>query len=139
MCEELFDSTAMNNFLRLAIVDPNDSTRDSLKTVLLSMEMIWLEAECSRYEFFAHVVAQTNPDIVLVAIDDDPDKTPELVERINDQPSECAVLVVSSSTDGDLILRAMRAGAKEFLTQPVRIEDLLASTRKIIRKSGGIV
>ena len=36
------------------------------------------------------------------------------------------MLVVSSSNDGSLILQAMRAGAKEFLTQPVRIEDLLA-------------
>ena len=41
----------MSNVLRLAIVDPNDSTRDALKAMLLGMEMIWLEAECSRYEF----------------------------------------------------------------------------------------
>ena len=43
----------MSNVLRLAIVDPNDSQRESLKSMLLGMEMIWLEAECSRYEFFA--------------------------------------------------------------------------------------
>ena len=64
----------MSNVLRLAIVDPNDSARESLKRMLLGMEMIWLEAECSRYEFFADVVAQTNPDIGLVAIDRDPQR-----------------------------------------------------------------
>ena len=53
----------MSNVLRLAIVDPDDSSREALKTMLLGMEMIWLEAECSRYEFFADVVAQTTPDI----------------------------------------------------------------------------
>ena len=57
----------MSNVLRLAIVDPDDSKRESLKNMLLGMDMIWLEAECSRYEFFADVVAQTNPDIGLVA------------------------------------------------------------------------
>ena len=122
---------AMSNVLRLAIVDPNDLQRESLKSMLLGMDMIWLEAECSRYEFFADVVAQTNPDIGLVAIDADPQKALDLVERLAAASPDCAVLVVSSSNDGSLILQALRAGAKEFLTQPLRIEDLLAALGRI--------
>ena len=72
----------MSNVLRLAIVDPNDAQRESLKGMLLGMDLIWLEAECSRYEFFADVVAQTNPDIGLVAIDSDPEKALDLVTRL---------------------------------------------------------
>jgi len=127
----------MSNVLRLAIVDPNDSTRDSLKTMLLGMEMIWLEAECSRYEFFADVVAQTNPDIGLVAMDRDPEKALELLDTLRQNSPECAVLVVSSSNDGNLILQVMRAGAKEFLTQPVRIEDLLGALGRISERRFG--
>lgn len=121
----------MGDVLRLAIVDPNDSTRDALKSMLLGMDMIWLEAECSRYEFFADVVAQTNPDIGLVAIDRDPAKGLELVAKLTQSTPHCAVLVVSSSNDGNLILQALRSGAKEFLTQPIRIEDLLAALGRI--------
>ena len=121
----------MSNVLRLAIVDPNDTQRESLKSMLLGMDMIWLEAECSRYEFFADVVAQTNPDIGLVAIDADPQKALALVERLAAASPDCAVLVVSSSNDGSLILQALRAGAKEFLTQPLKIEDLLAALGRI--------
>lgn len=121
----------MSNVLRLAIVDPHDSSRDALKSMLLGMELVWLEAECSRYEFFADVVAQTNPDIGIVAIDRDPAKGLELVSRLAQQSPECAVLVISSSGDGNLILQALRAGAKEFLTQPVRIDDLLGALGRI--------
>jgi pilus assembly protein CpaE len=121
----------MSNVLRLAIVDPDDTSRDELKTMLLGMETIWLEAECSRYEFFADVVAQTNPDIGMVAIDGNPEKALELVEQLGQSSPDCAVLVVSSSHDGNLILRAMRAGAKEFLPQPVQIEDLLGALGRI--------
>ena len=46
----------MSNVLRLAIVDPNENTRDTLKSMLLGMDTVWLEAECSRYEFFADVI-----------------------------------------------------------------------------------
>ena len=101
------------------------------------MDMVWLEAECSRYEFFADVVAQTHPDIGLVALDPDPDKALELVAQLHETSPECSILVVSSSTDGNLILRAMRAGAKEFLTQPVRIEDLLAALERISERRFG--
>lgn len=127
----------MSNVLRLAIVDPNDSSRDALKTMLLGMDMIWLEAECSRYEFFADVVAQTHPDIGLVAIDKDPTKALELVARVCESSPDCAVLVVSSSHDGQLILQAMRAGAKEFLPQPIRIEELLAALGRISERRFG--
>jgi pilus assembly protein CpaE len=121
----------MSSVLRLAIVDPNDSARDALKSMLLGMDMVWLEAECSRYEFFADVVSQTTPDIGLVAIDHNPEKGLELVARIASQAPECAVLVVSSSKDGGIILQAMRAGAKEFLHLPVKLEDLLGAFDRI--------
>ncbi|MBN1396199.1 MAG: pilus assembly protein CpaE [Pirellulales bacterium] len=127
----------MSNVLRLAIADPNDSQREAIKNMLLGMDMIWLEAECSRYEFFADVVAQTNPDIGLVAIDSDPQKALELVGRLGVSQPDCAVLVVSSSNDGNLILQALRAGAKEFLTQPLRIEDLLAALGRISERRAG--
>src|SRR3989337_2944524 len=127
----------MSNVLRLAIVDPSDTARNALKKTLVGMDMIWLEAECSRYEFFADVVAQTNPDIGLVAIDADPHKALDLVARRGTASPNCAVLVVSSSNDGSLILQALRAGAKEFLTHPVRIEDLLGALGQISERRFG--
>ena len=127
----------MSNVLRLAIVDPNDATRDSLKTMLLGMDRVWLEAECSRYEFFADVIAQTHPDIGIVTLDQDPDKALELVHRVNETSPECSILVLSSSSDGKLILRAMRAGAKEFLAQPLRLQDLLDSLERISDRKFG--
>jgi len=121
----------MNNVLRVAIIDPNDATRDALETMLLGMDMVWLEAECSRYEFFADVVAQTHPDIGIVSLDHDPEKGFELIGQLNELTPECSILVVSSSSDGELILRSIRAGAKEFLAQPVKIEDMVGALERI--------
>ena len=121
----------MSNVLRLAIVDPNDTTREEIKAMLLGMDMIWLEAECSRYEFFSDVVAQTTPDIGLVVIDSNTDKALQLISSVSESSPECSILVVSGSSDGNLILQAIRAGAKEFLTQPLHVEELLAALGRI--------
>ena len=127
----------MDNVLRLAIVDPNDADRDAVKSMLLGFDMIWLEAECSRYQFFGDVIVQTHPDIALVAIDNNPDRALDLVTQLNSEYPECAVFVASRSTDGNLILRAMRAGAKEFLSQPLKIEDLLEALRRMAERKFG--
>ncbi|MHC2065939.1 AAA family ATPase [Bremerella sp. T1] len=121
----------MSNVLRVALVDPKDSSRESLKSTLLGMDIVWLEAECSRYEFFADVVGQTNPDIGIVSIDSDPDKAIRLIREVHENTPDCSILVISGSTDGQLILKAMRAGAKEFLTQPLSIEDLVSALERI--------
>jgi pilus assembly protein CpaE len=121
----------MSSVLRLALVDPADGSRESLKNMLLGMDAVWLEAECSRYEFFSDVVTQTNPDIGLIALDHDKEKALNLVAKLAEIAPDCCVMVTSASTDGGLILRAMRAGAKEFVNQPIRVEDLLDALGRI--------
>jgi pilus assembly protein CpaE len=105
--------------------------------MLLGLDSVWLEAECSRYEFFGDVVAQTNPDVGFIALDSGPDKALELVASLAKSAPNCDVLVTSSSTDGNLILRTMRAGAKEFLTQPLKPEDLAAALQRVARQRAG--
>lgn len=121
----------MNNVVRLAIVDPNDSSRTTIKNLLMGMDMVWLEAECSRYDFFADVISQTQPDIALINLDDDEEKGLALIRRVTQDLPGCSVLVVSSSTEGSLILHAMRNGAKEFLSYPLKWEDFLAALDRI--------
>jgi pilus assembly protein CpaE len=128
----------MSNVLRVALVDPDDGTREALKKTLLGMEMLWLEAECSRYEFFPDVVEQSTPDVGMVSLDGDPDKAINLLQRMRSDAPNCALLAISASDDGQLILRAMRAGAKEFLTQPVVLDDLVIALERISEaKFGG--
>jgi pilus assembly protein CpaE len=127
----------MPNVLRIAVVDPKDASRDALKSMLLGLDTVWLEAECSRYEFFGDVIGQTTPDVGFVALDSDPEKALELIESLAKSAPTCDILVTSTSTDGNLILRTMRAGAKEFLTQPLRPEDLAAALKRVARQRTG--
>lgn len=127
----------MSNVLRLALLDPNDSSRESLKKMLLGMDMVWLEAECSRYEFFPDVVTQSTPDVGVINLDADPEKAVTLLNRLRVDVPDCCMLVVSRSTDGQLILRAMRAGAREFLTSPVSLDDLMSALGRISESKFG--
>ncbi len=129
----------MSNILRVAVVDPKDDTREKLKSTLLGLDIVWLEAECSRYEFFADVVDEAKPDIGIVNIDSDSEKALKLIERLGEQTPDCDLLVVSRTMEGPMILRAMRSGAKEFLTLPLNFEELVSALRRIQDKRFGNV
>ncbi|MEM9589020.1 MAG: AAA family ATPase [Planctomycetota bacterium] len=127
----------MSNVLRLALVDPNDGSRESLKSMLLAMDTVWLEADCSRYEFFPDIVEQTTPDVSVIALDADEAKAIDLIQTVITTCPDTAVLAASESTDGQLILRAIRSGAREFLTLPLTSEDLGAALDRVSQQKFG--
>src|SRR5271166_930446 len=116
---------------RVAIVDPNDATRDPLRNLLLSVESVWLEAECSRYEFFVDVARQSSPDLVVISLDGDQQKALQLIGQLTTEFPGMPILAVSGKSDGTCILQALRSGAKEFLTAPVVLEELLQALQRL--------
>jgi pilus assembly protein CpaE len=127
----------MSGTLRISICDPDEASRDDLKKYLIGMEKVWLEADCSRYEFFLDIVAQTTPDVAIIDIDSDEEKALQLVESVARNHTGCGIVVVSRRTDGQLILRSMRSGAREFLNSPVRIDELMGALDRVSATSDG--
>lgn len=127
----------MSNVLRIALVDPNDASRESLKSMLLSMDTVWLEADCSRYEFFPDVIEQTLPDVGVVSLDSNSEQALELITRITRESPKTVLLAASASSDGQMILRAIRSGAKEFLTLPLESEELNAAFDRVSEQKFG--
>ena len=121
----------MKDVQRIAIVDPSDVTREELRQVLLGMDSLWLEAECARYEFFFDVISQSSPDVVIVSLDSDQNKALQLIAQLTQVSPDLPILAVSAKGDGQAILQALRSGAKEFLTAPVVIEDLLKALQRL--------
>jgi pilus assembly protein CpaE len=121
----------MKDVQRICIVDPSDSTREPLRNLLLGVETVWLEAECSRYEFFVDVARQSCPDAVVIALDADQNKAFQLIQQLTNEFPHMPILAVSGRGDGQSILQALRAGAKEFLTAPVVLEELLLALQRL--------
>src|SRR5947209_8320904 len=123
----------MKDVQRVAIVDPSDATREPLRNLLLGVESVWLEAECSRYEFFLDVIRQSQPDVAVVALDADHAKALQLIAQLAQECPGMPILAVSGCGDGQAILQALRSGAKEFLTSPVVLEELLTAMQRLHR------
>jgi len=109
--------------LSIALISPN-SERRSAATLALSRCNGSEVTEFSRYpaglDDLPNLLRQ-DFDVVIIEIDSDPEFALELVENIAGD-GQSTVMVYSSSADPELLVRCMRAGAREFLTLPLAPE-----------------
>lgn len=120
---------------RVAIVDPTESTRESLRTLLLGVDFVWLEAECARYEYFFDVIQQSMPELAIVALDGDKSKALQMIGKLSIEHPRLPILTISQ--DHQALLQSLQKGAKYFLSHPVGLEDLLAALRRALGEAGG--
>ena len=105
--------------MSIAIIGPSDRDRQAVTAALA-------EAHTGPVQEVAHYprlddVAQLltyNYDVIIVALDSDPEYALDLVECICGYTS-VTVMIYSAAANSDLLVRCMRAGAREFLTQPI--------------------
>ncbi len=116
-------ASVMNLVLRTVVVDRDVTIRREIKTALAGTDLVWLEAEYA--DFGAVPLSGAAPDVLLVGVDSDTERALDLISRMARQLPRCGICAVSRSHDGQLILSAIRAGAKEFLTLPAELDELI--------------
>ncbi len=127
-----------DNLLRLVIMNPPDKGHEALRSMFTQIPYVWLQAECTKYEFLQDVIAnQTTPHVVVVAIDADLEKACKAIERLAQEMPDVGILAISKRDDGQAILKSLRAGAKEFLTMPFGVDTLSDALRKL-EKAGRV-
>jgi pilus assembly protein CpaE len=69
-------------------------------------------------------------DVLILEIGDDPEKDFSLIRSIQAAGTAKALFLTSSRLEPEVLIRALRTGAKEFLPQPIQKEDL---TRALLK------
>lgn len=116
---------------RIVICDPSDISREQLRSQLLGIDFTFLDAECKRYDAFYDILADGSPpNLALINLDSDQDKATLVVSQLTTHFPEVPLVVISRNHGA--ILSALQAGAKQFLTDPFTLEDLLRVMRKVL-------
>jgi len=77
---------------------------------------------------------------LIVDISGDPEGAIKAIEKVKQAAPDLFVVVSNFSTDGETVIQCMRAGANEFLTQPIRrteFRDAMGRMERAPRHGGG--
>lgn len=106
--------------LSLVLIGPNEQRRRTLARVLAGAQAI-IACEIPRYPQIDDLanILEADFDVAIVDLDPDPERALDVVENLCSAANSLTVMVYSAHGNADLLLRCMRAGARELLAEPV--------------------
>lgn len=119
----------MSKLIRIVIADDQRLMREGLKTILdLEEDMEVIGTASNGFEAL-ELCRDLKPDIVLMDIRMPRVDGVEATERIAEEELQAKVIVVTTFDDDELIIKALKAGAKTYLLKDLPSEKLLATIR----------
>jgi pilus assembly protein CpaE len=94
---------------------------------------VWITEVFTSYKAVSGGISEINPDLCLVTLDSDPVQAIELISSLGQGNSSGVVLPASVTADSNLILKSIRAGAREFLTLPTEPAEVLEIITRLFR------
>jgi pilus assembly protein CpaE len=125
---------SMGQMLSVVIIDGDGESRLLTETTLRNLGHITLDGSVADLQSGYRIIQQVKPQLVILSLDPALDEAIALTEKIGQSYPGMDIFVSSSNKQPDVILQAMRAGAKEFLVRPIHAEELTTAVQKAGRQ-----
>ncbi len=117
--------------VRFIIVNADDALRSDLRAILVNSSGFKIVAEVDEPALLERAVKQFQVNAVLINLDPCPEAVLPVVAEVVAASEDLTFIATSSSTDGKLILEAIRLGIKEFLPKPIEAKTLAETIDRI--------
>jgi two-component system, NarL family, response regulator LiaR len=115
--------------IRVVIADDHRVVRDGLCYLLSQEPDVEVAGEAGDGRQAVGVVAATRPDVLLLDLYMPGLDGHAVLAALHDVPHRPAVVVLTSATDDEHLIRAMHAGATSYLLKTAPAEDVIAAVR----------
>ena len=119
------------------IVDDDSAVRDSLM-LMIEQEDIQVETYCSGEEFL-NAFQNTSPGCAILDIRMPGMDGIQLQQELNRRNIHLPIIFLTGHGDIPMSVKAIKAGAVDFLTKPVTRDNLLSSVRTAIMESRRLI
>jgi two-component system chemotaxis response regulator CheY len=119
--------------LKIVVVDDSDFSRSLIKG-MLEEEGFQVTALADSAALALPLVKEHRPQVVITDIVMPEVSGIELTEKINHDFDDVAVIIVSSLSQEHIVLEAIGAGARDFITKPIQKTQLIDSLDKLLQE-----
>lgn len=95
-----------------------------IRTALSSDSRVQLLAGGNDAEQLYEEIIRLKPMAAIIALGQNPDQAIKLIQRLNLESPNTAIISAAPNQSPELLLQSLRAGAREFLQLPVKEQDL---------------
>ncbi|MFZ2957774.1 MAG: response regulator [Candidatus Ozemobacteraceae bacterium] len=120
--------------IKVLIADDMVELRSNVRRMLANAENIQVVGECGDGEEALRAVIEFSPHIVLMDINMPKIDGLKATETLTKDHPEIQVVIMSVQSEQEYFRRAMKAGAKDFLTKPFSSSDLIETITNVFNK-----
>ena len=122
--------------ISIVIINSDSASLATIDTLLKQFgDTVMVMGSTGDFHEGERLVQMTNPHVVILKVED-VDRGVEEVKQLLARFHRLSVFVTSTQKSSDWILRLMRAGAVEYILEPVEFSDLVEAVRKVGRVMG---
>ena len=124
-----FEGAPARDPIRVVITDDQTLMRQGLRSLLGISEEVAVVGEAADGDEALAQVAELAPDVLLLDLRMPGRDGIATLEALRERGSDVPVLVLTTFDDDELVLRALRAGARGYLLKDVALEELDVASR----------
>jgi len=129
--------------IRVLVIDDEPVYQEGLCRILEAEDDLEVVARSSEYEEARRLAEELSPDVVVIGISISQPGTVEIMGQIKAVCPDAAILVVSSTVSGTLLLASLRAGIEGCLLKKTDLHELVSAIRslhagKVVLEKNGV-
>ena len=123
--------------LSIYLIEKDSTTLQLLRMYLKELDYVNIVGEGEDLNSNYSNILKSMPEVVIANVSDDFEKNYEIIEMIVEKIPSIRIIATALEYSTDIIIRAMRAGVREFLPKPIIKDNLLKSIDKFKSQISG--
>lgn len=124
----------MTQTVRIILFTTNESEAPGLRRAITALPRMRIAAELDEPSLLSHAVAKFPCDLIIADLDPAAPVVIECLRQLCEAHPTLPIFALSKQTEGDVVLRAMKAGIREFLVKPLDVDELEQATSKAVTR-----
>lgn len=125
--------------ITIILVDDIPETRENIKKLLAFENDFKVVGSGGTGREGVELAKELHPNIVIMDINMPDMDGLQATAKIKESVPTCAVIIMSVQSDNDYLRRAMLAGASDFLTKPIGMDDLYNTIRAVHERNKPLI
>jgi len=117
--------------INTVIIDNEEVSRGLISNYLGSVSDISVIGEFDDVLTAYSFISENRPNLIIVDISQKTEMALDIVNKISNNIKNCKIIVLSYDMDSEIVVKALRAGAREFLLKPLIEKNFIASVEKL--------
>jgi len=122
----------MDKNIKIILINLDDNASKSIKDIIKELPNVEIVDETSDILNAFDLIKNANPNIAIINLYQAEEKCLNLAKRISSNLPDVTLFLSSLQAYPEIIIRSMRSGAREFIIQPFKKDELITAIKTYI-------